>query len=557
MAYTHTIKPVISGRRRLVWAALLTAALSALPIVSLMVLGFRADASVLGRIFTVQLPAYLPDTLIVLACVALISGVIGTALAWLVTIYEFPGRGILRWVALLPLTIPGYIVSFVYVDLLAYSGPVQTWLRRVEGWSTPQDYMFPEVRSAAGAGLVLSLVLYPYVYLAAQAAFMRQAQNQFDVARTLGKGSIAAFFSAVLPAALPAIGVGITLALLETLNDVGAAQFFGLQTLTYGVYTLWLGENNLGGAALLAVLLFASVLCLYLIENRFYRIDQRYHAGSKAKPALRKQLNGWRAVAGLAVIAAPIMLGFIVPVAFLLQSLARRFDQVLSPALLLAVGNTLLVAAIVAAVTVALGVLLVYARRVTGSNFVSGALRIGTFGYAIPGTILAIGLLVPLGALDNFIHDVALDWFGSSTGLIFSGSLFAVCLALIIRFITLSFRVTETGAQRITPNIDSAARSLGRTPWQAFLQVHVPLLRPSLAAAAIMVFVDAMKELPATLLLRPFGFDTLATKVFEFASLGQPEDAAVPACIIILAGLIPVVFFARELNGVQSGLDKR
>jgi iron(III) transport system permease protein len=512
--------------------------LCALPLFTLVMVAGRekVDFSGLG------LSGLLNDTVGLLAGIAILAGCMGTVLGWLVTRFEFPGRGVMEWLALLPFALPGYVVSFLAVDRLGYAGPVQDWLRDIFGWQTPSDYFFPDIRSLTGAVLVMSLILYPYVYVAARSAFLKQPQAQIEAARSLGKTVSGTFFSVELPVALPAISVGVMFALLEALNDIGAAQFFGVQTLTYGIYSLWLGENNLAAAAQLAIMLFLAILVFVFIERRAMALDARYHAGALARPLVRQNLRGWPALLAIACFVVPVGLGFVLPGLTLLGDALPRLSTLGSGDMWLALWHSVLLAVLAALIAVGLGLIVVYGQRHITSHWWRGLLLTGTFGYAIPGTVLALGLMVAFGGFDHWLHGL----FG--TGLLVSGSITGLTVAYVVRFLALPFRSIETGAKRITPSLDAAGRSLGRTGWQNFRHVHFPLLRPSIVAAALLVFVDAMKELPMTLLMRPFDFNTLATKVFDSASLSQFEDASLPAVIIVLAGLVPVVLLSRQFR---------
>jgi iron(III) transport system permease protein len=534
-------------RQFLVLGATFCAVLAALPLTALIILGFGAGTS--QRLFNSLLPTYLSDTILLLAGAGILTFLIGVTLGWLLTNYDFPGRSTLQWLVLLPLALPGYVVSYVYVELLNYAGPIQTSLRAFAGWTRPGDYMFPEIRSVGGAALVLSCVLYPYVYLAARSAFLKQSQNQVHAARALGQTAFGAFLRIALPMAMPTIAVGILLALLEALNDIGAAQFFGVKTITYGVYSLWLGEGNLAAATQLAVILCFAAMLFVLIEQFAHGFEHKYRLQTRTPSHITAQLTGWRAVLAIIVTLLPVLLGFVWPMIKLAGDAVRHADQFFTPGLWLALWHSVELALIVSGFTILLGLILVYAQRHATSNLQRVMIWIGTFGYAIPGTVLAIGLLLPFGGFDKWINKVTDSTFGVTPGLILSGSLAGLSIALIIRFLTISFRTLENGARRVTPSLDAAARTLGKTAFGAFLNVHLPLLRPALIATAIMVFVDTMKELPATLLMRPFDFETLATRLFERASLASIEEAAAPAMIIVLAGLLPVFLLSRQIAG--------
>jgi iron(III) transport system permease protein len=449
---------------------------------------------------------------------------------------------------MLPMAMPGYIVAYSYVDFLSYAGPVQTWLRGVFGWTTPSDYMFPEIRSMGGAIIVLSMVLYPYVFLTARASFIRQPATQLEVARALGQTPWGAFRNVALPLARPGIAVGVSLALMECLNDIGAANFFGVRTLTLGVYTTWLSQGNLGGAAQISAVMLLFIFVLVWFERNARRKQSFVLPSQRPRQPDRIRLNGWQRVLAVVVCSVPILIGFVVPALILMSFAVSRLDDAVSLTYIKAVWHSLVLAGLAAAIAVGLALILGYANRLMRGGFTKKIIRLASMGYAIPGTVLGIGVLIPLAAFDNALDSVMRDQFGISTGLLLSGSITAIIFAYVVRFLAVSFGAIETGLQKVTPNVAAAARTLGRGPFSAFLDVHLPLLRPALVSAALLVFVDCMKELPATLILRPFDFETLATTVFMLASLDQLEESALPALTIVAVGLIPVILLSRTLH---------
>jgi len=465
---------------------------------------------------------------------------------------EFPLRRVLQWACLMPLAMPTYIVSYTYVDFLNYAGPLQTWLRGVAGWTSPSDYHFPEIRSLPGAILVLSLVLYPYVFMTAQASFLRQPTSQLDVARTLGKSQWGAFLSVALPQARPAIIVGVSLALMECLNDIAAVGFFGVRTLTLGIYTTWLGQGNLGGAAQLAGVLLIFVFALLWVERHARK--QQAHVSPSRQPATarRTRLLGWRGILATTICFLPVFFGFLLPGIILVNFAARRLENIFSTPYFDAVWHSFVLALVASLVVVGLGLILAYAHRSQWTKSINPIIRVASIGYAIPGTVLGIGVLIPLAYFDNGVDTFMRNSFGVSTGLLLSGTIAALIFAYAIRFLAISFGLLESGLEKVTPNLSFAARTLGRTPWGTVIEVHLPILRPALITAALLVFVDCMKELPATLILRPFDFDTLATLVFTLASLDQLEESAAPALTIVAAGLIPIILLTRNLRDPES-----
>ena len=537
------------------WTLLATgvAAVMVLPVVTIAVLALTSKDNVWSHLVHTVLARALSDTAVLLIGVSALVLIFGTATAWLVTMYRFPGRAILDRLLVLPLAVPTYIIAYCYVELLDYSGPVQGALRSLFGWHSVRDYWFPEIRGLGGAILVLSAVLYPYVYLSARASFVQQSVCVLEVARTLGCTSAATFWSVALPLARPALAAGLTLALMECLNDLGAVQYLGVQTLTVSIYTTWLQRSSLGGAAQIALVALLIILALMLAE-RAARGDGRFHhTTGRYRSIPFSDLEGWRAPAAAVFCALPVILGFVVPMAVLLVQATAHFSDAFAAGFWRAVANSLSVAIVAAVLTVALGLGLSYAQRVAPNAVVRFSARAAGLGYALPGTVLALGLLIPLAGLDNAVDAFMRSAFGVSTGLLLSGSIFIIVLACAIRFLAVSLGALEAGLNRLSPNLDAAARTLGETSLSALWRVHIPLLVPALGAAGLLVFVDAMKELPATLLLRPFNFETLATHVYSFATLEQFEQGTLGALTIVLIGLVPVLLLHRAVAGGRAG----
>ena len=536
------------SERLLSLAALVTGLALALPVITIILLALTPTENVWPHLIGTVLPGYVLRTVLLMAGVGVITFVVGTAVAWLVTMCRFPLRPLFLWASLLPLAMPGYIIAYAYVDFLSYAGPLQTWLRGLFGWKSPADYWFPEIRSLGGAIVVLSMVLYPYVFLTARASFIRQPATQLEVARALGRSPWGAFRAVALPLARPGIAVGVSLALMECLNDIGAAGFFGVRTLTLGVYTTWLSQGNLGGAAQISAVMLLFIFLLVWFERSARRKQSFVLPAQRPRQPDRIRLNGWQRVLAVLVCGLPIVIGFVIPALVLLNFAATRWADALSPAYLDAVYHSLLLAALAAAIAVALGLVLGYANRAMQQGFTTRVIRLAALGYAIPGTVLGIGVLIPLAGFDNALDSFLRAQFGISTGLLLSGTIAAIVFAYVVRFLAVSFGAIESGLQKVTPNVAAAARTLGRGPISAFFEVHLPLLRPALVSAALLVFVDCMKELPATLILRPFDFETLATTVFMLASLDQLEESALPALTIVAVGLLPVILLSRTLH---------
>ncbi|WP_370308480.1 ABC transporter permease [Sinimarinibacterium flocculans] len=528
------------------FASLLVAALVLLPLIALGAAALRGDASLWPHLLQHVLPPTLHQTALLLLGVGALVIVVGTGSAWLVSAYDFRGRALLDWALLLPLAVPTYIVAYAYMDLLHPIGPLQSGLRAVLGIDSPRDLRLPDIRSLGGCIFVLGFVLYPYVYLTTRALFLMQSATLIEAARTLGAGPRTVFVRVALPLARPAVAVGASLALMETINDIGASEFLGVRTLTISIYSTWVNRADLAGAAQIALAMLAVVAALLLIERRGRR-SQRYNtAAQRARPMTPTRLSGAAGVAAFALGSVPVVLGFVAPALYLVErSIARLRFAGLPPSLLDATLNTVSTAAAATVVIVALGVTVTYAARVAPGPLAQASARIAGLGYAVPGTVLAIGLLAPLGAFDRWAGDLIEGFVGGSIGLLTLGSGAALIYAYAARFLAVSAGGIESGFARIAPSIDHAARTLGETAGGVLRRVHLPMLRPALAAAALLVFVDCMKELPATLLLRPLDFETLATTLYGEAARGTYEDGAVAALIIVLAGLLPVLLLAR------------
>ncbi len=532
------------GERAWLAAAFAVAALVALPLGALLWTAVQGSAGLWSHLAEHVLPQATWNTLLLLVGVAAVAVPVGTVCAWLVSAYDFPGRRLFGWALLLPLAVPTYIVAFAYLDLSHPLGPLQTVLRAMLGYDSPRDFRLPDLRSLPACIVLLGLVLYPYVYLTVRAMFALQAASLVEAARSLGVGGAALFVRVALPLARPAIAVGAALVLLETLNDIGASEFLGVKTLTVAVYTTWVTRSDLPGAAQIALAMLAVVILALALE-RFGRRRQRYAGGGRARPLVTQRLRGVPALLAMAACALPVLLGFVAPAAHLaVEALERLRGEGISPQLWASAGNTLRIAAFATVTTLAAALALVWAMRLANARrrgVAAGfALRVGSLGYALPGTVLAIALLAPAAGIDQ-----ALFALSEGTPLLM-GSLTLLVLACTVRFLAIATGGLEAGLARIPPSLDQAARGLGAGPTASLWRVHLPLLRPALAAAAMLVFVDAMKELPATLMLRPLNVDTLATWLYAEAARGTYEEGAVAALLIVLAGLPAVVLLARS-----------
>lgn len=529
--------------------------LVAAPLIVLAFIAAQGSGDLWPHLIAYVLPQALRDTVLLLGGVGVLVIVIGAGSAWLVTAYDFPGRRILNWALLLPLAMPTYIVAFAYLDLLHPVGPVQSALRALLGIARPRDLLFPDIRSMGGCILLLGLVLYPYVYLPTRAMFLMQAAGLVEASRLLGAGPVRLFFRIALPLAWPAVAAGATLALLETLNDIGASEFLGVRTLTRAIYSTWVNRSSLPGAAQIALLMFAIVLGLILLERWARRHRHQAPSARQARRVTPQPLSGAAAWLAPSIGALPILLGFLLPAGYLTVAATERIGFAGIPvSILVQTGNTILIAAMATAIAVLVGLFIVYAARLA-TGPVAGALARGaSVGYAIPGTVLAIGLLAPLAHFDNMVDQAARRYIGISTGLLLSGSGAALVYAYVARFLAVATGGIEAGFRKIPSSLDDAARTLGVPPLPALCRVHLPLMQPAIGAAILLVFVDCMKELPATLLLRPLNFETLATQLYAEAARGTYENGAVAALLIVMAGLLPVMLLARV--GVQRSTDK-
>lgn len=527
-------------------AATVIAAIVLAPVAALIAIAAQGSGDLWPHLARYVLPNAIRETTLLLAGVGVIVSIVGVGTAWLVATYRFPGRDLFDWALLLPLAVPTYIVAFAYLDVLHPLGPIQTSLRAIFGIDDPRGLSLPDIRSIWGAALLLGFVLYPYVYLAARALFLMQTASALEVARTLGASRTVTFFRVALPLARPAIVVGTTLALLEALNDIGASEFLGVRTFTVSIYSTWLNRSSLPGAAQIALVMLAAVIALVLLE-RWGRRHQRFAGGGRrGRPPSPVVLGGFAAFGAFLACLLPVMIGFAIPALHLAVEAGSRIAAFgLSPQLLIEARNSIGFAAAATLFALALGIVLAYASRLDRSGWATAATRVASLGYAIPGTVLAVGLLMPLATFDNALDTMARQLFGFGTGLLISGTGAALVLAYVIRFLAISAGGVEAGFAKIPISLDAAARSLGASTIGTVRRVHLPLLSPALGAASILVFVDSMKELPATLLLRPFGFETLATHIYAEASRGTYEDGAVAALLIVLVGLGPVVLLAR------------
>ncbi|MCE8026956.1 MULTISPECIES: ABC transporter permease [Halomonadaceae] len=505
-------------------------------------------STVLGR--------YVSNTLYLTVTVGLGTMIIGTGTAWLVVMCRFPGRRIFEWALLLPLAVPTYVIAYAYTDFLQYAGPLQSWLREVFEWGRG-DYYFPNIRSLGGAATLITLVLYPYVYLLARAAFLEQSVCVLDVGRTLGRGPWNLFATVAVPLARPAIVGGVSLVLMETLNEFGAVQFFGVDTFTTGIYRTWFGLGEQVAAAQLAACLLLFVFLLILLERWSRGKRQYFHTTNRYQQLPEYRLHGWRAAAAFAACALPVLIGFLIPSGLLAQMAITSGDALWGTRFLGFAWNSLKLAVIASLIAVGLAVILSYGVRLHDSPLTRIATRIASMGYAIPGSVIAVGILIPFAWLDKSINTWLHAHYGMIVGLIFSGTAFILVYAYVVRFLAVSFNTVEASLGKVTPSMDAAARTLGQTPAGTLKRVHTPIMRGSLFAAGILVFVDIMKELPATIILRPFNFDTLAVRAYSLASDERLAEASTASLAIVAVGIIPVVLLSMAMRHSRPGSGKR
>ena len=521
--------------------SLLAAVLVGVPVLGVLsnLLSINASSGTFGHLWSTVLPEYLGNTAGIAAIVIVLSAVLGTGCAWLVAVFEFPGRRWLEWALVLPLAMPAYVVAYAYTDFLQFSGPLQSLLRAQFGWQAGQ-YWFPEIRSVGGAGLLFALVLYPYVYLLTRTAFLERSARLWDAARTLGHGPWSTFFRVSMPLARPAAVAGLALVLMETLADFGAVAYFGVPTLTAGIYKSWYAFSDRPAAAQIAAVLLLFIALLMFVEQQSRGRARYYAATGRAVTVARRRLGTRHGLLATLFCVMPLLLGFLLPLAILLRLLWREEALQASSRYFGWLINTVSVATITSLCAVLVCVLLAYAARVQHSLLQSASNRIVSMGYAIPGAVIAVGVLIPLSRMDNWLADHGLR-------LALAGSVLALVYAYLVRFLAVAYQSVQAGLVKIRPSMDASARSLGHGLLSMLTRVHMPLLWRSLLSAALLVFVDVVKELPATLVVRPFNFDTLAVVTYQLAADERLAEAALPALTIVLIAFVPVLLLARAI----------
>lgn len=538
----------ISRPNFLLLIAALIAALVGLPVASVFGNIFSAGTEEIWQhLATTVLPEYIANTLWLCGGVGLGVIVVGVATAWLVAMHEFPGRRIFEWALVLPLAMPAYVLAYIYTDFFQFSGPLQTALRESFGWERG-DYWFPEVRSLGGAIAVFIGVMYPYVYLLARTAFIERSSGMLEAARSLGLGAWRSFFSVSLPLARPAVAAGAALALMETLADYGAVSYFAVQTFTTGIYRAWFSLGDRTAAAQLAALLLGFVILLLALERYAQGRARFYNTTVRNRPLRGARLRGPQALAAWLVCMLPLFCGFLLPAGLLLRLVLSDEEAQFSMRFIELSGNSFLLAGLSSLLAVALALLLAYGARLAKGPLAAGLNRLVGLGYAVPGSVIAVGVLIPVTRLD---HWLAAQWqlaTGDNPGLILTGGIAALIYAYLVRVLAVALQSVHTSLANVTPNMDAAARSLGLGQMATLRRVHLPMLRGSVLTAGLLVFVDVMKELPATLVMRPFNFDTLATQTYTLAADERLAEAAVPALAIVCVGLLPLVVLSRQIT---------
>ena len=503
-----------------------------------------------GGAWPKTLSLYIWNTLGLMIGVGLLATLIGVSCAWFISAYDFPGRKILSWALILPIAAPAYIIAYVYADLLEYFGPVQSTLRGLFGWGQG-DYVFPSIRNPMGAIFTLSFVLYPYVYLLARASFLNQSRSQWQAARNLGLTARQAFFRIALPSARPAIAGGAALVLMETLADFGVADFFAVPTFSVGIFRNWLILGDRPAAMKLAAVMLLAVILLVILESSTRR-GSTASLGKTRAQSDRISLKGWRAVLITSLCGLPVLLGLIIPVARLIYHSVSGGDNMAASQLFGFTINSLILGVVVGLIALTLALYLSFSKRANPSKTRSTFIRIGTLGYALPGALLAVGLLTPLALFDQSLTRFAKSALGWGGGLILTGTIIALAYALVIRFLTVAFNSVDANLEQISPSLENVSRSLGAGYWRRTRQILLPLLRPGLISAFILVFIDVMRELPATLIMRPFNFDTLATRIYWLASDERLAEASTAALLIIGVSIIPTLY----LNAFMSKKER-
>ncbi|TVR18019.1 MAG: iron ABC transporter permease [Balneolaceae bacterium] len=508
---------------------------------------FVPSGDVWQHLASTVLPDYVKNSIILMIGVGSGVFILGVGTAWLVTMCSFPGSKWFNWMLILPMAVPAYLMAYTYTDFLAYTGPVQTMIRDIMGWGFG-DYWFPNVRSIGGAILMMSFVFFPYVYLLTRAAFLEQSSSLLEASRSLGATPVQSFYKIALPLARPSIAAGMALALMETLNDFGTVDYFGVQTFTTGIYRTWFGLGERAAAAQLAGFLLIFILFLILLERwSRNKMNMKQSTAGRYKHLHIYKLQGWKKWASTVFCSIPVLIGFIIPTLILVDMMIANFDAAVDARFLQFSINTIFVALIAGLIALLVALIMAYGVRLNPNFLTKASTRIGSMGYAIPGSVIAVGILIPFGWMDNTIDGWLRSTFGISSGLLLSGTIFALIFAYVVRFLAVAFNTVEASLGKITPSMDEAAEGMGYSFGKTLGKVHVPMMSGSLFAAIMLVIVDVIKELPATIIVRPFNFDTLAVQVYRLASDERLAESSGAALAIILVGLVPVFILSKSI----------
>lgn len=533
---------------------LLLCLLLSVPVLTILTSITSSSDGVWQHLYDTVLGDYVTHSLTLLVGVGLAVLVLGIGPAWLVTMTRFPGSRILEWALVLPLAMPAYIIAYTYTGMLDIGGPLQVWIRETFDVRFG-DYWFPNVRSLAGAVAMLSLVLYPYVYLLSRTAFLEQSVCVLEVSRTLGASPWQAFTRVAMPLARPAIIAGLSLVLMETLADYGTVQYFGVSAFTTGIFRTWFGLGSLTAAAQLAAVLLIFILFLVMTEHWSRQKARYHHTSNKYSRLPQIPLTGWKRAAAMVYCILPVLLGFLIPFIQLSLWAVDTWHLVDKDSFFTLFVNSLELASVTAIIALLLGVFISYSKRLRPTLPLRGVVRVMGLGYAIPGTVIAVGVLIPFAWFDNTLDAWMREHFDIATGLLLSGTLIAVVFAYLVRFLPVALNTLDAGLGKIKPTMDDVGRSMGLSPLQILRRVHVPLLQGSLLTASLLVFVDVLKELPATLILRPFNFNTLAIRTYELANQERLAEASSSALMIVLAGIIPVIILSKSISRSRPGHD--
>ncbi len=536
------------------WLVLLLMLVFSVPLLTVVSSVFVPNFEIWRHLRETVLIDYVSNSLLLMLGVGLATLVIGVSTAWLVTMFRFPGSTWFEWALLLPMSIPAYIIAYSYTGVLDVGGPVQIWIREFFNIEYA-DYWFPEVRSLGGAMCMLSLVLYPYVYLLTRAAFVEQSVCVLEVSRTLGCGPLHSFYRVGIALARPAIIVGLSLVLMETLADYGTVQYFGVATFTTGIFRTWFGLGDSLAAAQLSAFMMLFVVLLLFFEYQSRQRSRFHHTSTRYRHISKLPLQGARATGAVLMCGIPVVLGFVLPILFLMHWSMQTYELVLDEEFIQLIMHSLSLATLTAVLAIVLSLIMAYGKRRSGNFLIGIGVRFVGMGYAIPGTVIAVGVLLPFAWLDRRLDEMWLHYLGQDPGLLLSGTLVALVFAYLVRFLAVSLNTINAALLKVKPSMDEAARSMNLDDLSILRKIHIPMIRGSLLTAALLVFVDVLKELPATLILRPFNYNTLAVRTYELANEERLAEAACPALAIVLVSIIPVILLSRSISKSRPGSD--